>query len=453
MDFNYFVNGLTGFIWGLLSEWIVFTCIYLTLGLDFLSFRILPYAFKIVWGSLRQTFSPDEGQVGPLLNLMATSGAMFSIGNFTFLAGAILLAGPGVILWSCLSNFVGLAIHFTEAFLCAHYRIKNSRQEWVGGPMYYLLKKMPVGLKWLGGFFAVFMMLTMFAIGSLAQTHSTSHALNLVAHVPLAFSAVVIAIITSIVIAGGLLRISRFCLLLIPWSILLFILICLVYIGLHFDQLPAAFSLIYEDALKPQSAVGGVSSLLMAEGIRLGVFVNGAGLGRSVIIQSSASPGNPFYQACLSLVVSFIELLAVPLMAVVIVMSGSYLVSSDPVSIIGNSFDWGLQGSSWLFFLLAIPFALTTIVTYSFIGERCFEFIFHAKYRSVYRFLWIGSIVLSVFIPASSIAQLIALVVTLACLPNLLGLIILSPFFFKTVHASRQDFFRLNSEPSLPELS
>ena len=428
--------GFDAFIWGMLADWVVFAGVYFTLGLDFLSLRAIVFAFQHLFDSFGQSYSKRDGQLTPFMDLVTTSGAVVGMGNLTFTALAIVLAGPGVVIWSCLSAFVGFATRFIETYLSVRYREKNVLGDWVGGPMYYLSRAMPNGLKWMGSMVAFFMIFSAWSSGNMAQVHSLTQSLDELLGWPIYSTGAVIATSIAVVIAGGLPRVARFNFLLLPWAIALNIILCSLIVLTHLSEFPTAVRLIFTEAFSPQAIFGGTIVVVVDTGIRSGVFTNGSGVGSAAVLHAEAAPGDPFKQGLISLMVGAIDLTLVILTSLVVVMSQSYTSFQSPSYVIWNSFNWGFEGTGAFFFMIAIPMAATSIASFAIIGERSSDFLFGVKRRPLFRIFWMAGIVLGVVLPKSSIQVMYAIMSSMVCLPNILGLIILSSSLFPEIRST-----------------
>ncbi len=436
MLFEQLVLGIDAFIWGMLADWVVFAGVYFTLGLDFLSVRAIVFAFRHLFDSFGQSYSKKDGQLSPFMDLVTTSGAVVGMGNLTFTALAIVVAGPGVVVWSCLSAFVGFATRFIETYLTVRYREQNVLGDWVGGPMYYLSRAMPNGLKWMGPMVAFFMIFSAWSSGNLAQVHSLTSSLDKLFGWPIYSTGAVIAASIAVVIAGGLPRVARFNVLLLPWAIAVNIILCSLIILTHFSELPAAVSLIVTEAFNPKAIFGGTIVVVIDTGIRSGVFTNGSGVGSAAVLHAAAAPGDPFKQGLISLMVGAIDLTLVVLTSLIVVMSQSYTTFQSPSYVIWNSFNWGFEGTGVFFFVIAIPMAVTSIASFSIIGERASDYLFGVRRRPLFRIFWIAGIVLGVILPKSSIQMMYAIMSSMVCLPNILGLTILSSSLFPEIRSA-----------------
>jgi len=445
-----FFGGVDTFIWGLLVDWIIFTGIYFSLGIDLINLRTIPMAIRDALKLFGQTHLSHDGQLTPMMNLIVSSGAINGLGNLTFTALAIIVAGPGVVFWSVVSGLVGFGTRFLEAYLSVQYRRRNELGEYVGGPMYYLNACLPVGLKWMAPFFAVFSLFSLLGIGNFAQMHSLTFSMSKLMTVPLPVTSCLVAAVTSVVIFGGLKTVARFNLILIPLAIVLNVGFCVVVLASHLDQVVDAITLIVNEAFHPSAIFGGTMVAVIEIGIRSGIFSNGAALGREVVLQASASPADPFYQGCVSVLVGLIDLILVFLTSLVIVMSKTYLTMQEPSYVLWNSFNWGIAGSGWLLFAIAIPMALTTIATFCVIGERSFEFLFGARRRTLFRSLWICGVLVGPFLSIQFIKTLYAIASSLQCLPNLIGLVVVSSVTFPEIRSRFQALSGIKS--SIPQL-
>jgi AGCS family alanine or glycine:cation symporter len=439
------VDNLNSFIWGLLVDWILFLGIYLTLGLDFISLRLVPSAFVMWWQAVRHP-PEGEGECGPFLNSMAALGGMIGMGNVTGVTAALIAGGPGVLVWIWIGSLVGFATKFAETFLATRYRSHNAKGEVVGGPMYYLSQGLPRSLRWLGRVFALFGALAVLGVGNGLQSEQIASLLNRDLAVPPLATGVVMAALTWWVIQGGLRRIGLWSAWLIPLSCLFYLVLCLVLVLPNIERLPGVLGAILGEGFKLKAMAGGTLGLTISKGIRLGVLSNEAGLGTSPIILSAGRPGDPFYQGCISMLLSLADVVVCTATALVVLCCGLPLEGSDPVTLLDQAFATVLGGASWLAILAVVPFAFTTFTAFGYYGERCLEFLLGVRSQQPFRLIWIAVVALASVSRHADIWEVTEVLNSMVALPNIIGILLLSGLL---VRQTREQFARIQATHSL----
>ena len=437
------VEGIHEFIWGLLVDWILFVGVYLTLGLDFIPLRLVPHALRLWWAAVRQP-PEGEGETGPFLNSMAALGGMIGMGNVTGVAAALVVGGPGVLIWVWIGSLVGFATKFAETLLSTEYRTQQPSGHWSGGPMYYLGQAMPAQLRWFGPLFAVAGAVAMFGVGNTLQSQQLAAVLQEGLAVPPLLTGVVMAGLTYLVIIGGLRRIGLSSAWLITLSVCLYVLGCLAMVIPHLDELPTVLATILQQGLSLRAIASGTILVAISNGIRLGVLSNEAGMGTSPIILSVGRPGNPFYQACISMLLSLADVVVCTATGFVVLLSGSYLRNQSPVEVVKQAFDWGFPGSHWLLVVAAIPFTFTTFTAFAYYGERCLEYLCGERSNQIYRLLWVALIVIGAVIDLDIIWKSTEVLNALVALPNIIGIVVLSTKIFEQTRSLLPPRLHLN---------
>ncbi len=439
-----FFSTLSGIAWGpYMLAFIGFTGLYLILGLKFMPLIKIPYAIKLLKD---KSSDSEEGEIPPRSALFTAMSATVGTGNIAGVATAIALGGPGAIFWMWVMGFVGMATKYGEAVLAVKYRETDSNGSYVGGPMYYIKNGLGEKWKWLGFLFALFGTIAAFGIGNMVQSNTVANQLQNTLNIEPTITGVVIAIIAGLVIIGGVKRISTFASALVPLMAVIYIVSALVIVIFNFDLVPGAFGIIIDHAFNGTAATGGFAgaTVLMAIrfGIARGVFSNEAGLGSAPIAHAAAKTKNPPRQGAIAMLGTFFDTIIIcSLTALVIIISGSWMSGENGVALTSNAFVFGLPniGDSIVTICL-ILFSFTTIIGWSYYGERCAQYIFGTKIITPYRILWLLSIILGAYAlnlggQASDSISLIWLVADVMngfmALPNLIALVLLSPVIFK----------------------
>ncbi len=435
-----FVGTVDSFIWGpyLLIPLLLLTGLYLTVGLRFMTLRRIGYGFRMLWQG-RVAKEGHEGQITPFNALSTALAATVGTGNIAGVATAIYLGGPGAIFWMWMTALVGMASKYGEAVLAVKYREVDELGNHVGGPMYYIKNGLGENWKWLGLLFAFFGTFAAFGIGNAIQANSVAQAAHDHFGIPLWATAVVLAVLTFMVIIGGIKRLGEVAGKLVPLMAILYIAGSLVIIALHIDQLPAAIGLIFTDAFTGTAATGGFagSSIMMAIrfGVARGIFSNEAGLGSAPIAHAAAQTDNPVRQGTIGMLGTFIDTIVICSMtALVIIMTGTWTSGETSATLSTLAYDTGLPGFGKVVVVFGLlVFAYTTLLGWSYYGERCAEYIFGVWIIKPYRYAWIGMIFVGALLKdkLTLLWDISDALNGLMALPNIVALLLLSPVIFR----------------------
>lgn len=448
------LNELSGIIWGPVMLWLlVGTGVFLTIGLGFMPLRKLGYGFKMLWRGRAKT--TEEGDITPFNALMTALAATVGTGNIAGVATAIALGGPGAVFWMWVTALVGMATKYGEAVLAVKYRETDARGRHQGGPMYYIKNGLGTNWHWLAFLFALFGTVAAFGIGNTIQANSVAHAIETNFSVSRWLTGGILAILTALVLIGGIKRIGEVAGKLVPFMAVAYVAGALIIIVMNIDKIPAAFVTIFDAAFNGSAAAGGFagSTLMMAIrfGVARGVFSNEAGLGTAPIAHAAARTNNPVRQGVVGMLGTFIDTIIICTMTALVIVISSGWTQTDPVNgaqLSGaalTSFAFGNalpQVGEYIVTFGIMLFAYTTLLGWSFYGERCAEYIFGIKVIVPYRILWI------ILIPVGAVAQLDPLWLLadvmngLMAIPNLIALLLLSPVIFKIT----REYFSSSSE-------
>ncbi|MGH1543609.1 MAG: alanine/glycine:cation symporter family protein [Arenicella sp.] len=440
---NNLINQVNAFAWGppmliLLGA----TGVFLTVGTLFVSWRKIGYAFKLLFDKSQ----PGEGEVKPFNALMTALSATVGTGNIAGVATAIALGGPGAIFYMWLIALFGMATKYAEAVCAVTYRETDANGNYVGGPMYYLKNgvgaKMPRLGTTLGYAFAIFGAVAAFGIGNAVQVNSMAQALGTNFSLPSWITGVVVAALVGFVILGGIKRIGDVAGKLVPAMIILYIGAGLLVLFINADKIPDAFALIFHHAFNPAAAAGGFGGAAVAAAIRFGVargvFSNESGLGSAAIAHAAAKTDNPVRQGLIAMLGTFIDTLIVcTITALCILTSGEWLSGVSGASLTSNAFGASLAGGNYVVTIALVVFAFTTILGWSYYGERCWQYLFKEKSVIIYRVLWIAAAAFFATQKVDFVWNLSDTLNGLMAVPNLIGLLILSPLVFKVT----KDYF------------
>ena len=429
------INTINGVVWGppmliLLAG----TGLFLTFGLKLIPQRKLGYGFKMLWNGRK---SKEEGDISPFNALMTALSATVGTGNIAGVATAVFLGGPGALFWMWAIAVIGMATKFSEAVLAVHFREKDALGNHVGGPMYYIKNGLGEKWKWLGILFAIFGMLAGFGIGNTIQSNSVAGALESTFGVHPLVTGIIIAVLVALVLIGGIRRIGEVAGKLVPLMALFYVGGGLIILISHADKLPEAFGMIFYYAFNPIAATGGFAGAAvwaaMRFGIARGVFSNEAGLGSAPIAHAAAQTNNPIRQGTVAMLGTFIDTIIVcSITGLVIITSGAWTSGETGAALTSLAFETGLPGFGNYVVAIALAiFAFTTILGWSFYGERCIEFLFGVKAIVPYRVVWIIAIPVGATINLGFIWLVADTLNAMMALPNLIALLLLSPVVFK----------------------
>ncbi|QKS73352.1 sodium:alanine symporter family protein [Paenalkalicoccus suaedae] len=418
-----FVGAVSDVVWGIPTLiLIVGTGLYLTVRLGFLQFRTLFYSLKLVF-----TPTPDDGKSkGDISHYQALTTALaatIGTGNIAGVATAVVLGGPGAVFWMWITALLGMATKYAEAILAVKYRIQNSKGEYSGGPMYYIERGLK--LKWLAVLFAFFGAFAAFGIGNMVQSNSVALALDETFNVPGFVTGLVLTVLAGLVIFGGIKSIGRVTAFFVPFMALFYVLAGLIIIFLNFDLVPAAVGLIFSDAFTGQAVAGGAIGAVIRWGVARGVFSNEAGLGSAPIAAAAAKTDYPGRQALISMTQVFIDTIIVcSITGIVIVMGDLYIGGETGSALTSQTFEFFLGGWGSIIVAIGITFfAFSTILGWSYYGEKCFSYLFSDATIPFYRAAFIIAVFFGTVAELNLVWAIADVFNGLMAIPNLIGLI------------------------------
>ena len=441
---NSIINSINSFAWGPpMLGMLGVTGVLLTLGLVFMPWRKVGFGFKLLFDKS----SPEgSGEVKPFNALMTALSATVGTGNIAGVATAIALGGPGAIFYMWLIALFGMATKYAEAVCAVTYREVDKNGKYVGGPMYYLRNGVgqfaPELGKWLGVIFAIFGAIAAFGIGNAVQVNSMAQALYNSFSLPTYITGIVVAVLVGFVVIGGIRRIGEVAGKLVPTMIVLYVGACVIIILLNITKVPEAFGLIFTYAFTPAAATGGFAGAAVAAAIRFGVargvFSNESGLGSAAIAHAAAQTNSPVRQGVIAMLGTFIDTIIVCTMtALVILTSGAWIMTGADgggltgVVLTATGFDATIPGGKHLVTIALAVFAFTTILGWSYYGERCWQFLFKEKSLVIYRVIWILAALTFANLKVDFVWNLSDTLNGLMAVPNLIGLLLLAPMVFK----------------------
>lgn len=431
MDFIMELNGtINSFVWGPpMLFFIVGIGIYLTFRTGFFSILKLGYVLKNTFLKIFSKEVSGEGEITPFQAVATALAATVGTGNVAGVATAIALGGPGAIFWMWLSAIFGMTTKFSEVVLAVKYREKTEDGRFVGGPMYYIQNGLK--WKWLAVIFSLFGALAAFGIGNMVQSNSVAAALQESFNIPPIATGIVLAILTALVILGGIKRIGAVTEKLVPFMAAIYIIGALAIIISNASHIPMAFGLIFKYAFTPVAATGGFVGATLAtamrRGISRGVFSNEAGLGSAPIAHAAATTDNPVKQGLWGVFEVFMDTIVIcSLTAIAILVSGLWDSGATGAALTTQAFDASISGGGYIVSVGIVLFAFSTILGWSYYGERCAEYLLGEKAIIPYRILWIPAVVIGSIGGLNFIWDLADTLNGLMAIPNLIAVLALS---------------------------
>ncbi|MFC3681274.1 alanine/glycine:cation symporter family protein [Bacterioplanoides pacificum] len=451
---NDLISQVNAFVWGPpMLGMLGVTGVLLTTGMVFMPWRKVGYAFRQLFSDQHHS---EQGDVKPFNALMTAMSATVGTGNIAGVATAIALGGPGAVFYMWVIALFGMATKYAEAVCAVTYREVDSEGRYVGGPMYYLRNGVgefaPEMGKSLGVLFAIFGAVAAFGIGNAVQVNSMAALLDDSFSIPTWATGVTVAVLVGFVVFGGIKRIGEVAGKLVPAMIVLYVGASLLILAMNFGEIPHAFAIIFQYAFEPIAAAGGFAGAAVAAAIRYGVargvFSNEAGLGSAAIAHAAAKTNNPVQQGMIAMLGTFIDTLIVCTMtALVIITSGAWMATgADGAGLTGavltsEAFNSSIAGGSYIVTIALAVFAFTTILGWSYYGERCWQYLFNEKTLIVYRVIFVAAIVYFAGAKVEFVWNLSDTFNGLMAVPNLIGLLLLAPMVFKV---TREYFAKQN---------
>ncbi len=432
------VSTLSGWVWGPpMLILLVGTGLYLTILLRGMQFRVLPHAFRLI-------FHKDHGHAGDISHfaaLMTALAATVGIGNIVGVATAITLGGPGAVFWMWMTGLVGMATKYSEAVLAVKYR-EHGEHGMRGGPMYYLAKG--CNLPTLGWLFALFTALAAFGIGNMTQANSVSGIFQSVFNIEPWVTGVVLTLMTGLVILGGIKSIGRFTSFLVPFMIVGYVAAALIVLALNASEIPHALYLIFYHAFNPIAAGGGFAGAAVAAAIRYGVargvFSNESGLGSAPIAAAAARTSDPVKQALVSMTQTFIDTLVVCSMTALVILTATpWTQGVGAAQLTSLSFAETLgYGGELLVAVATALFAYSTLLGWSYYGEKAVEYLAGGRAIRAYRVVFVSAVIVGAMMQLEFVWNFSDLMNGLMAIPNLIALLLLS----KIVKQETERYFK-----------
>lgn len=412
-----------------------------------------------------------DNQISQFQSICSALASTVGTGNIAGVASAIVTGGPGAVFWMWVMAFFGMMTNFSENLLGILYRVKNKDGEWSGGPMYYL--KYGLGQKKhcrilgsvLAVMFCVFCLMASFGIGNMTQINTIATNMESTFGIPDIVTGIVLMVVAALVVIGGIKRIAAVTEKIVPIMVLVYLLGTLVTCFMHIDQFGAVFGAIFKGAFGIEAAVGGIVGqgvkMAVEMGMKRGVFSNEAGLGSSVMVHCSSNVKEPVSQGMWGIFSVFTDTIVVCTLTAFTVLSSGLInletgKLADPTitetgSLVGVAFEqnFGIFGRYFVAIALLL-FAFSTALGWSHYGTKAFEYLFGEKSTIVYKIIFVIAILGGATMGENLAWELSDTFNGLMMIPNLIGVLVLSPMVYKcTKNYIDRHVRHLNVEPML----
>lgn len=448
------LSELSAFMWGI--PLVVLLCgggIYFMVYSRFLPFRYFRHAVNVLQGKYDDP--DDPGDINHFQALASALAATVGMGNISGVAVAIATGGPGAVFWMWVSALFGIATKFFTCTLSIMYRGKDTAGHIQGGTMYIITEGL--GKKWkpLAGLFAV---AGLFGPLPIFQANQLTQVLRDVIYIPNglieadaaftgnAITGLILMIIVSLVIFGGIKRIGRVAARMVPLMVVLYVGTVLVILAVHIDVLPYYLKLIVTDAFTAQATMGGALGSLIVIGFKRAAFSNEAGIGTATLAHGAAKTREPVREGLVAMLGPAIDTLLICTMtALTILVTGVWKGpdASNGVTLTADAFQEALgYAGPVLLVLCVLIFSLSSLFTYSYYGSKCFSFLAGAERKQWYNYFYVISILVGAVMTLMSVIHLIDSMFAMMAIPTMTAAIILSP---KVMKAARDYFSRLDT--------
>ncbi|MET1077720.1 MAG: sodium:alanine symporter family protein [Pseudomonas sp.] len=436
------LTSLNALLWGPpMLVLILGTGLFLMIGLKMMPLLKISTGFALLWRGREK--GREQGDISPFQALMTSLAATVGTGNIAGVATAIFLGGPGALFWMWCAALLGMATKYAEVLLAVYYREKDDQGHYVGGPMYAIKNGLGKRWAWLGAVFALFGGLAGFGIGNLVQVNSMADALEVAFGIPDWATGLLTMAVIGLVVLGGIQRIGKVAATLVPFMCLAYLVASVVVLAVHAEAIPGAFALIFTHAFTPVAATGGFAGATVLAALRYGVarsiISNEAGLGTAGIAQAAGTTDSAVRSGLIGMLGTFIDTLVIcSLTGLTIICSGAWTSGLSGVAMSSAAFESAMPGvGHYILSLTLVVFAFTTILGWSYYGERCWEYLAGTRAILPFRLLWVALIPLGAMVQLDLVWLLADTLTALMALPNLLALLLLSPVVVRLTN----DFF------------
>lgn len=441
LQFEALINFISGIVWGIpFLILLIGTGVFLTFYFRFVQIRRFKHSVKVIRGSYDDP--EEEGDLSHFQALSSALSATIGIGNIAGVATAIHYGGPGALFWMWVTAFVGMATKGVECYLAHRHRVVNPDGTVSGGPMYYITKGMGANWKWLGATFAFLAAFASLGSADMVQSNTVSQILKKDLSIPTYVTGAVMAFLIAIVIIGGIRRIGNVASRLVPTMAALYMVGGAVVLILNIDQVPGAIGLIFSKAFTPQGELGGFAGsaflLTLTWGCKRGLFSNEAGQGSAPIAHAAAKTKESVREGIVAQIGPFVDTIVVcSITGLVIVSTGAWHSGLDAGGDLLNGAAltaWAFQkGLSPIFanghyiVTLAVPlFAYSTMIAWSYYGDRSVSFLWGRKAIAPYRLIFVVFSFIGATLPLPLVWALADVSNGLMAVPNLVAILVLS---------------------------
>jgi AGCS family alanine or glycine:cation symporter len=428
------ISQINSWAWGpVMLVLLLGTGIYLSLGLGFLTIRKIPAAFVLLFKGRE---GRGDGDISPFSALMTSLSATIGTGNIAGVATALALGGPGALFWMWITALVGMATKYAEAVCAVRFREQDEQGNFSGGPMYYIRNGLGKHWHWLGFAFALFGSLAGFGIANTVQSNSVSQVLSDSFSVPPLVTGVVLMVMVGAVVLGGIKRIASVASWLVPFMALSYVVMAAIVIAANISQVPQAIVTIVDSAMNGSAAAGGFAGASVWAALRFGVargiFSNEAGLGSAPIAHAAARTDQPVEQGMIAMLGTFLDTLVVCTMTGLVIVIMDVLPSGiSGASLTSMAFAAAFPGGDLIVTVGLCLFAFTTMIGWSFYGERCVVFLVGSRGIIPFRLAWVLAIPVGTVVDLDMVWLIADTLNAFMAIPNLIALLLLSPLVFK----------------------
>ena len=445
-------NVVNNFIWGVPAMiCIIGVGLVLSFRTRFLQIRKFPYAMKVTIGRMFRKKQAADGAMTPFQAVCTALAATVGTGNIAGVAGAIAIGGPGAVFWMWISTLLGMCTKFSEVTLAVHFREKNDKGEFVGGPMYYIKNGLKKHWHWLAYLFAAFGVITVFGTGNATQVNTITTAIDSalfnygiiskdsVSNINLVIG-IVLAVLLALILLGGIKRIGQVTEKLVPFMALFYVVLALGVVILNINHVPAVFKEIVEGAFSPASVTGGVVGsffMSMKKGVSRGIFSNEAGLGTGSIAHACADTRKPVKQGFFGIFEVFVDTIVICTLTALVILCSEVPITygqaaGAELTISGFTATYG----NWVSLFTAVAmccFAFSTIIGWGLYGARCIEFLFGTKVNKPFMFVYSLVAIVGATLDLGLLWSIAETFNGLMAIPNLIAVFLLSGVVVKLV--------------------
>ena len=417
----------------------------------FLQIRKFPYAMKVTIGRMFRKKQAADGAMTPFQAVCTALAATVGTGNIAGVAGAIAIGGPGAVFWMWISALLGMCTKFSEVTLAVHFREKNDKGEFVGGPMYYIKNGLKKHWHWLAYLFAAFGVITVFGTGNATQVNTITTAIDSAlfnygiiskdsASTINLVIGIVLAVLLALILLGGIKRIGQVTEKLVPFMALFYVVLALGVVILNINHVPAVFKEIVEGAFSPASVTGGVVGsffMSMKKGVSRGIFSNEAGLGTGSIAHACADTRKPVKQGFFGIFEVFVDTIVICTLTALVILCSEVPITygqaaGAELTISGFTATYG----NWVSLFTAVAmccFAFSTIIGWGLYGARCIEFLFGTKVNKPFMFVYSLVAIVGATLDLGLLWSIAETFNGLMAIPNLIAVFLLSGVVVKLV--------------------